>query len=171
MGIWVLVPSGPRMNSVNTQAASKQSLFKREANSFQDRLGAGRRAPPFSIVLYGFLFLKDGGWVQTWGPERCGFLPLALFDYLHQSLSNRGFRVGNVPKVFRFLCPLLFFLSVEGWLEIFYSKQSLWGICISYKKTRPVEVLLSGALKPQMLINIHIKRMFRSPGSYTDCLS
>ena len=97
MGIWVLVPSGPRMNSVNTQAASKQSLFKREANSFQDRLGAGRRAPPFSIVLYGFLFLKDGGWVQTWGPERCGFLPLALFNYLHQSLSNRGFRVGNVP--------------------------------------------------------------------------
>ena len=30
-------------------------------------------------------------------------------------------------------------------------------MCISYDKTRPVEVLLPGALKPQTLINIHIK--------------
>ena len=34
---------------------------------------------------------------------------------------------------------------------------------ISYNKTGPVELLLPGALKPQMLINIHIKRMYPEP--------
>ena len=28
-----------------------------------------------------------------WGPERCGFLPLALRSYLHQSLASMGLGV------------------------------------------------------------------------------
>ena len=37
-----------------------------------------------------------------WGPERCGFLPLALPNYLDQSLSNRPFMVSlpfSSPKL------------------------------------------------------------------------
>ena len=37
-----------------------------------------------------------------WGPERCGFLSLALFNYLYQSLPKRAFGLGNVPKVLCF---------------------------------------------------------------------
>ena len=59
-----------------------------------------------------------------WGPERCGLLPLALFNYLYQSLSNRAFGVGNVLQVlwgffvcesFSFTIPLIPLLSVEEW--------------------------------------------------------
>ena len=41
---------GRSMNFANTQAASKQRLYYRKANSSQDRLGGGRRVP-FFIVL------------------------------------------------------------------------------------------------------------------------
>ena len=43
------------------------------------------------------VFIPQGLVVPMRGPERCGFLPLALPSYLHQSLSNRGLRGGNVP--------------------------------------------------------------------------
>ena len=42
-------------------------------------------------------------------------------------------------------------------IHVFYSKQSLWGMGISYHETRPVETLLPGALKSYMLISGHIK--------------
>ena len=117
-----------------------------------------------------------------WGPGRC-FLPLALLNYLYQSLSHRGFRVGNVPKVLWVFLPFSFlrlshhfsflFYQLRNGLEsyISYSQQSLRGMRVCYNKTRPVEVLLPGALKPHMLISIHIKRMYRSPCSYTNYLS
>ena len=116
------------------------------------------------------------------GPERCLFLPLALLNYLYQSWSNRCFRVGNVqfyvffvlffPQIKSPFLSLLFSQLRSG-LEICisYSKQSLWGMCISYNKTRSEEVLLPRAFKSQMLINIHIKRMYWSPYFSTDYLS
>ena len=44
------------------------------------------------------------------------------------------------------------FNQLRSGLEICisYSKQSLWGMHISYNKTMPVEVLLPGALKPNV---------------------
>ena len=62
---------------------------------------------------------------------------------------------------YAFLSPSLsvLYYQLGSGLEIpiFYSKQSLWGMRISYNKTRPVGMLLPGALKPQMLINGHFK--------------
>ena len=83
------------MNFANTQAASKQNFYYRKANSFQDRWERGEE-PPSPLSYSGDYPLKMRG-VPMWGPERCGFLPLALPNYLYQSLFKRGFRVGNVP--------------------------------------------------------------------------
>lgn len=120
-----------------------------------------------------------------WGPERCVFFPpLALFNYLYQPLSNRAFRVGNV--LCKFCVSFIFFFpqikspffsflfyQLRSRLEIHisYRKQSLWGICISYNKIRPVDELLPGAFKLQILINIHIEGMYQTLCSYTNYLS
>ena len=66
-----------------------------------------------------------------------------------------------------------FFYQLRSGLEISipYSKQSLWGPRISYDKTRPVEVLVPGALKPQRSINVHSERLYGSPRSSADSLS
>ena len=83
-----------RMNLVNIQAASKQSLYYRKANSSQDSWEAEEKSP--SLLSYRVFYpLKMG--VPLRGPERCDFLPLALPSYLYQSLSNMGLRGGNVP--------------------------------------------------------------------------
>ena len=56
-------------------------------------------------------------------------------------------------------------------MHISYSKHSLWGMRLSSNEASPVEVELPGALKPQTLINIHIKECIRqSPSSYTNYL-
>ena len=68
---------------------SKQSLYQRKANSSQGCWEGGEEPPP-PIVLNRVLSLKGGGQVPTWGPERCGFLPLALLNYPYQPLSNSG---------------------------------------------------------------------------------
>ena len=74
--------------------SSKQSLYYKKANSSQDCWEGGE--DPRSLLSYrGFYPLKMGV-VPTWSPERCGFLPLALFSYPYQSLSNRDFRSGNI---------------------------------------------------------------------------
>ena len=79
------------MNSSNTQAASKQ-IAPRTAG-----VGWGGEEPsPHCLLSFrGFYLLKMGE--PMWGPERCGFLPLALLSYLYQSLSNRGLRGGTAP--------------------------------------------------------------------------
>ena len=84
-----------RMNFVNTQAAGKQVFFTGKQIAPRTA-GRGRRAPLSLLSYRGFYPLKRG-MVPTWGPERCGFLPLALPSYLYQSLSNRDLRGGNVP--------------------------------------------------------------------------
>ena len=81
------------MSFANTQAASKQSLYYRKAKSSQNSWEGEEESP--SLLSYrGFYPLKMG--VPTWGPERCGFLPLALSSYLDQPLSSRGLRGGKV---------------------------------------------------------------------------
>ena len=47
------------MNFANTQAASKQNLYYRKANSSQGSWERGEEAL-FSVVLWGFLSSKDG---------------------------------------------------------------------------------------------------------------
>ena len=55
--------------------SSKQSLYYRKANDSRDSWEGEEESP--SLLSYrGFYPLKMG--VPTWGPERCGFLPLAL---------------------------------------------------------------------------------------------
>ena len=64
-----------RMNSVNTQAASNQSLYYRKANSSQGCWEEGEE-PPLPIVLQGLLHLKDGG--RTNVGSRKMFFPIGL---------------------------------------------------------------------------------------------
>ena len=64
-----------RMNFTNTQVESKQSLYYRKANSSQDSWDGGEE-PAFSIVLQGFLSLKDGGGYQH------GVQKNVVFSYL-----------------------------------------------------------------------------------------
>ena len=92
--IRVLVPASKNELHEHTGSRQAKSLLKK-SKQLPGLLRGGRRAP-FSIVLQGFLFLKDGG-LPTWSLERCGFLLLALPSYLYQSLSSRGLRGGNVP--------------------------------------------------------------------------
>ena len=105
-GIPVLVHGSQRMNSVNTQEASKQSLYSREANSSQDSWGGGRKASLSLLSFRGFYSLKMGGGYE------CGVQKDVVFAHwpcsiTYQSLSNRAFRVRNVPKILWFLCPFL----------------------------------------------------------------
>ena len=94
-----------RINLENTRAASKQSLYYRKANSSQGCWEVGEEHP--SLFSYrGFHPLNMGGGLLTLGSERCGFLPLALPNYLYQSLSNRSLRGRNVP--ISFMVSLLF---------------------------------------------------------------
>ena len=82
------------MNFENTQVASKQSLYYRKANSSQDSQERGEE--PLSLLSYrGFYPLKMG--VQHGVQKIVFFPPLALPNYLYQSLSNMGFRGRHIP--------------------------------------------------------------------------
>jgi len=73
----------------------------------------------------GFYCLKVGGAgsVPAWGPERCGYLPLALFNYLYQSLFSRALSVGNA--LLSFVVSLSFsFLKVTIPFTPFYQLRS-----------------------------------------------
>ena len=82
-------------NELHEHTGNKQAKsLLQESKELPELLGAGRRDPCSLLSYRGFYPLKMEG-VPMWGPERCGFL-LALFNYLHQSLSNRDLRGGNV---------------------------------------------------------------------------
>ena len=83
-----------RMNSINTQATSK--IFTSGKQISPRPAGRGEKSTHSLLSYRGFYPLKMGG-VPTWGPERCVFLPLALLNYLCQSLSNRSFRGWKCP--------------------------------------------------------------------------
>ena len=64
-----------------------KSLLK-ESKQLPGLLGGGEELP--SLLSYrDFYLLKVGKGINRGVPERCSFLPLTLFNYLYQSLSNR----------------------------------------------------------------------------------
>ena len=107
---------------IHRQLASKVPL---KGKQMAPRAARSREKSPRSLLSCRAFYLLKVGRVPTWGPERCGFLPLALLNYLYQSLCNRAFRVGNFLEVLWVLCPFLSldwvtiplvpFLSVEEW--------------------------------------------------------
>ena len=86
--------SQSQMNFSNTRATSKQRLYYRKVNSSQDSWEAEEESP-LLLSYRGFYPLKTGVGGTNMGSRNCGFLPLP--SWLHQSLSNRGFRGGSVP--------------------------------------------------------------------------
>ena len=108
---------------------------------------SGKKSP----LLY-YVYLLKMGRVPTWGPERCVFfLPLALFNYPYQSLSNRV-------------------LGVEMSLSFSPCKRSHRGLGITVHLgvgtlptvNRDCGDVTPGALKPQMFINGHIKECIQA---------
>ena len=124
-GIWVLIHGSQRITSW-THRQQARKVFIKEKQIAPRTAGRGEKRP-LSLPSYrGFYSLKMG--VPTWGPEKCAFFPLALLNYLYQSLSNRTFRVGNV--LVSFMVSLSFsslrlshhsshsFLSVDVWARV-----------------------------------------------------
>ena len=82
-----------------------------------------------------------------WGPERCGFLPLALLNYLYQSLPNfRG--VGLMVSL-----PF----SSGKWSHRGLGINVHLGIGALPVVNRACGDVTPWSPKPQMLINDHIK--------------
>ena len=93
--IWVLVHAAKEWTlRTHRQQASKAFITGKQIAP--RAAGRGEESLPPLLSYGGFYPLKMGG-IPTWGPERCGLLPLGLPSYLYQSLSNRSLRGGNVP--------------------------------------------------------------------------
>ena len=88
-------------NELHKHTGSKQAKSLLQESKQHPEM---KSPPPLSYR--DFYPLKMGG-VPMWGPERCGFLLLALPSYLYQSLSNRCLGVEMSPKSHNFF--VLFF--------------------------------------------------------------
>ena len=84
----------------HTGSKQASKVFIKEKQIAPRAAGRGKKSPLSLLSFRGFYSLKMGGALPMWGLERCDFLPLALRNYLYQSLSNSGFRVGNVLHKF-----------------------------------------------------------------------
>jgi len=159
-------------NELREHTGSKQAKFLlKGSRELPGLLGGGRRAPLSRLSYRGFYLLKVGRGPKV-GPRKMWFSPIGPIQL---PVSTPCFWGWKCPEnsIFFFFCPFLLpFLSFHFYqwrsgveILIFYSKQSLGGMHLSYNKTRPVGMLVPEALKPQMLINGHIKECIEAHAS------